>query len=142
LPQKRNVHFSLMPFISLFVWLWLVVNDRKFLIRIVFFSHTNQSAVFLHEPATKRTSQPNRLHVASLDKQWTWSVCAIGFKGKKRHQGVEERKKNQKQEQVGVWGERKREKRTGGAGMEGTETDPPAQSVHGPVKPGFGQKPA
>jgi len=45
---------------SLFVWLWLVVNDRKFSAGTVFFSHTNQPAVFLHEPATKRTSQPNR----------------------------------------------------------------------------------
>ena len=48
---------------SLFVWLWLVVNDRKFSAGTIFFSHTNQSAVLLHEPATIRTSQPNRLHV-------------------------------------------------------------------------------
>jgi len=46
---------------SLFVWLWLLVNDRKFSAGTVFFSHTNQPTVFLHEPATKRTSQPNRL---------------------------------------------------------------------------------
>ena len=46
---------------GLFVWLWLVVNDHKFLAGIVFFSHTNQPAVLLHEPVTKRTSQPNRL---------------------------------------------------------------------------------
>ena len=26
---------------SLFVWLWLVVNDHKFLVGTVFFSHTN-----------------------------------------------------------------------------------------------------
>ena len=45
----------------MFVWLWLVVNDHKFSVGIVFFSHTNQPAVFLHEPATKRTSQPNKL---------------------------------------------------------------------------------
>ena len=45
---------------SLFVWLWLIVNNRKFLVRIVFFSHTNQPAVLFHEPATIRTSQPNR----------------------------------------------------------------------------------
>ena len=44
---------------SLVVWLWLVVNDHKFSIKIVFFSHTNQLAVFFHEPAMKRTSQPN-----------------------------------------------------------------------------------
>ena len=48
--------------ISLLVWLWLVVNDRKFSAETVFFSHTNQPAVFLHEPATKRTGQPNRLN--------------------------------------------------------------------------------
>ena len=47
--------------ISLFVWPWLVVNYRKFSDEIVFFSHTNQSAVLLHEPATIRTNQPNRL---------------------------------------------------------------------------------
>ena len=46
---------------SLFVWLWLVVNDRKFLVRIIFFSHTNQSAVLLYKPVTIKTSQPNRL---------------------------------------------------------------------------------
>ena len=45
---------------SLFVWLWLVVNDRKFSAGTVFFSHTNQPAVLLHEPATIRTSQTNR----------------------------------------------------------------------------------
>ena len=38
---------------SLFVWLWLVVYDRKFSVETVFFSHTNQPAVFLHEPTTK-----------------------------------------------------------------------------------------
>ena len=37
---------------GLFVWLWLIVNDRKFPVEIVFFSHTNQPAVLLHEPAT------------------------------------------------------------------------------------------
>ena len=42
-------------------WPWLVVNDRKFSAETVFFSNTNQPAVLLHEPATKRTSQPNRL---------------------------------------------------------------------------------
>ena len=47
----------------MFVWLWLVVNDHKFSAGTVFFSHTNQLAVLLHEPATKRTSQPNRLMV-------------------------------------------------------------------------------
>ena len=48
---------------SLFVWLWLVVNDRKFSAGIVFFSHTNQPAVLLHETAIKRTNQPNRLYI-------------------------------------------------------------------------------
>ena len=48
---------------SLFVWLWLVLNDRKFSAGTVFFSHTNQSAVLFHEPATKRTSQPNMLQI-------------------------------------------------------------------------------
>ena len=47
----------------IFVWLWLVVNDRKFPVGTVFFSHTNQPAVLLHEPATIRTNQPNRLQV-------------------------------------------------------------------------------
>ena len=37
---------------SLFVWLWLVVNDRKFLVEIIFFSYTNQPAILLYEPAT------------------------------------------------------------------------------------------
>jgi len=46
---------------NMFVWLWLVVNDYKFLVGIVFFSYTNQPAVLLHEPATIQTSQPNRL---------------------------------------------------------------------------------
>jgi len=49
--------------ISLFVWLWLVITDRKFSAGTVFFSHTNQPVVLLHEPATKRTSQPNRLNI-------------------------------------------------------------------------------
>jgi len=44
---------------ELSVWLWLVVNDRKFPTKIVFFSHTNLPAILLHEPATKRTSQPS-----------------------------------------------------------------------------------
>ena len=48
---------------SLFVWLWLVVNDRKFLTGIIFFSHINQPAILLHEPATIRTSRPNELEV-------------------------------------------------------------------------------
>ena len=48
-------------FNDLSLWLWLVVNDRKFTAETIFFSHTNQPAVLLHEPATKRTSQPNRL---------------------------------------------------------------------------------
>ena len=36
----------------LFFWLSLVVNDRKFSAGTVFFSHINQPAVLLHEPAT------------------------------------------------------------------------------------------
>jgi len=40
-----------------------VVNDRKFSARTVFFSHTKQSVVLFHEPATKRTSQPNSLSI-------------------------------------------------------------------------------
>ena len=47
--------------LSMFIWLWLVVNDRKFSVGTIFFSHINQPAVLFHEPATKRTSQPNRL---------------------------------------------------------------------------------
>jgi len=46
---------------SLFVWLWLVVNDRKFLVKIVFFSHTNQPTVLLYE-----TNQPTQLYEAAL----------------------------------------------------------------------------
>ena len=47
-----------------------VVNDYKFQTRIIFFSHTNQSAVLLYEPATIWTSQPNMLQVG-----YTKSVC-------------------------------------------------------------------
>ena len=50
------------PMASQFVWLWPVVNDRKFLVKTVFFSHTNQSTVFFYQPTTKRTSQPNMVH--------------------------------------------------------------------------------
>ena len=50
------------------VWLCLVVNDRKFPVITVFFSHTNQPAVLLHEPATIRTSQPNRLSEQIYDR--------------------------------------------------------------------------
>ena len=46
---------------NLFIWLWLVVNDRKSPAGTIFLSHTNQPVVLLHEPATKRTSQPNKL---------------------------------------------------------------------------------
>jgi len=52
---------------SLFVWLWHIVNDRKFLIGIVFFSHTNQPVILLHKPATK-TNQPTK-HAAGV--RWT-----------------------------------------------------------------------
>ena len=55
LNDRRQLTFSL------FVWLCLVVNNRKFLAGTVFFSRTNQPAVLLHESATKRTSQPNGL---------------------------------------------------------------------------------
>jgi len=64
LTKLLSNHFLFAGAISLFVWLWLVVNDHKFLAGIVFFSHTNQSAVLFHEPATKRTSQPNKLLVS------------------------------------------------------------------------------
>ena len=50
----------------MFVWMWLVVNDRKFSAGTVFFSHTNQPAVLLHEQATIRTSQPNRLEIVRI----------------------------------------------------------------------------
>ena len=43
--------------LSLFVWLWLVVNDRKFLAGTVFSSYINQPAVLLHKPATIQASQ-------------------------------------------------------------------------------------
>ena len=51
----------LLRVISLFVWLVVIVYDRKFSVGIIFFSHINQPTVLLHEPATMRTSQPNRL---------------------------------------------------------------------------------
>ena len=35
--------------LSPFVWPWLVVNDRKFLVGTVFFSRTNQPVVNLYE---------------------------------------------------------------------------------------------
>jgi len=53
--------------VSLFVWLWLIVNHRKFPVRIVFFSHSNQSVVLLHEPATIWTGQPNGLRVVTSE---------------------------------------------------------------------------
>ena len=39
--------------LSLFVLLWLVVNDRKFSAGTVFFSHTNRPAVLLYEPVNR-----------------------------------------------------------------------------------------
>ena len=42
---------------SLFVWLWLVINDHKFPAGTVFFSHTNQPAVLSqNHPIDKSTS--------------------------------------------------------------------------------------
>ena len=55
----------------MFGWLVLIVYDRKFSAGIIFFSHTNQPAVLLHEPVTIQTSQPNRLHVATM-----YQLCA------------------------------------------------------------------
>jgi len=52
--------------VNLFVWLWLVVNDRKFSARTVFFSHTNQPTVFFYEPTTIRISQTNRMYVVEF----------------------------------------------------------------------------
>ena len=37
---------------SMFDWMWLIVNDRKFSAGIIFFSYTNQPAVLVHESAT------------------------------------------------------------------------------------------
>ena len=64
------------------VRLVLIVNDCKFLFETVFFSHTNQPIVLLHEPATKWTSQPNRLRYdgrlyKSISKSlsnFTWQI--------------------------------------------------------------------
>ena len=56
---------------SLFVWLWLIINDRKFPVGTVFFSHTNQPVVLLHEPANRtgcRSSIRQSVH------RITWSV--------------------------------------------------------------------
>ena len=68
--MKINKKFQTWSMESLFVWLWLVVNDRKFSAGTVFFSHTNQLAILFHELATKRISQPNRQKPisASLEK--------------------------------------------------------------------------
>ena len=52
-PAQKDFEEAFLSEFSLFVWLWLVVNDRKFLAGTVFFSHTNQPAVLLYEPATK-----------------------------------------------------------------------------------------
>ena len=46
---------------SLFGWRKTIVYDRKFPAGTVFFSHTNQPAVLLHEKATNQPSLPNRL---------------------------------------------------------------------------------
>ena len=64
--------------VLLFVWLWLVVNDRKFPVGIVFFSHTKRPAVLLHEPATKRISQPNRLFDFGVE------LYSLSYDGTKR----------------------------------------------------------
>jgi len=61
---------------KLFVWLVLVIYDRKFSAGTVFFSHTNQPAVLLHEPATIRTSQPNRLVLLQFVSQLMHACCA------------------------------------------------------------------
>ena len=45
---------------SLFVWLCRAADDRKFLVEIVFFSYTNQLAIFFYEPVMIRTSQSNK----------------------------------------------------------------------------------
>ena len=62
---------------SLFVWLWLVVNDRKFPAGTLFFSHTNQPAVLLHESATIRTSQLNVLNVFVTTSTYSMGTCMI-----------------------------------------------------------------
>jgi len=54
------------PAIGLFGWGETIVYDRKFPAGTIFFSHINQPAVLLHEPATIRTSQPNKLYVIIL----------------------------------------------------------------------------
>ena len=48
---------------------WLVVNDRKFLVGIIFFFHLNQLTVLLYEPATKQTSQMYRLKLPAVPLQ-------------------------------------------------------------------------
>ena len=48
--MDRFKYIATQAFVSLFVWLWLVVNDRKFLAGTIFFSHTNQLTVLLHKP--------------------------------------------------------------------------------------------
>ena len=75
-------------YFSLFVWLWLVVNDHKFSAGTIFFSHTNQPAVLLYEPATIRTSQqavlhPNLLLLKSLwfSIQSRYLLHAVGLMG-------------------------------------------------------------
>ena len=63
--------------LSLFVWPWLVVNDRKFLVRAIFFFYINQSAVFFFEPATKR-NQPTEQAVERFVRfaSFVWRIYA------------------------------------------------------------------
>jgi len=85
--SRCGIHFiSGAP--SPFVWLWLVVKDRKFLVGTVFFSHTNQLAILLHEPVNrtgcnKSTAPPQpQFHVSSSDGSqrplWLWAGGAEG----------------------------------------------------------------
>ena len=54
---------------SLFVWPWLIVNDRKFSVRIVFFSHTNQPVV-LFLWTSNDTNQPMYVFEDRKRKLW------------------------------------------------------------------------
>ena len=67
----------LLETISLFVWPWLLVNDRKFSAGTIFISHINKPTVFLHELATIQTRQPNRFDDVVKDPNRIYTVVNV-----------------------------------------------------------------
>jgi len=57
-PAQKDFEEAFLSEFSLFVWLWLVVNDRKFLAGTVFFSHT-KSASSTSSRSSNEQAQPN-----------------------------------------------------------------------------------